>query len=224
MNFNGKISKNASVKPLSRSYDTTIFYDKNLLLKPITALKNRQKVPETADLIEALEWYYDLFRDHFINQQEGSLKEDIDFEISRKMRKKIGLCFLFERKIRFNFNHFVEYPESLPYSLFHELTHMWLYDCDLDPNHTWRFYEKMSEYEHLGLPVDEHVHIHSKLATEARCIYRCPNCENRWFVHKELDHYIFCGLCYDQEGKEYFAELYQKPERSIEGAKSQTVA
>ncbi len=53
------------------------------------------------------------------------------------------MAHLFESKITLNSRYFIKDPRLLPYTLFHELVHLWLYDCFLDPGHTWRFYDKM---------------------------------------------------------------------------------
>jgi predicted SprT family Zn-dependent metalloprotease len=160
-----------------------------------------------ARLQEFAEDCFEKFLPFFVNQEEGSLVPNVKIELSKKMEQKIGLSYLFERVIRLNFRHFANNPDHLPYTLFHEMTHVWLYDCDLDPNHTRRFYLKMEEFSICGLPVDPAVHIHTRVAPEAKCVYLCPNCENRWYLRSLLRHPIYCGPCYDAHGVEHYAIL-----------------
>jgi predicted SprT family Zn-dependent metalloprotease len=150
--------------------------------------------------------FYERFLPFFTNQPEGSLVFDIDIELTARMRQKLGLAYLFEHKIRLNEAYFAKDPSLLPYTLFHEMTHLWLYDCLLDPGHTRRFYNKMAEFETTGLPVDPDVHIHTRVAPEGKYVYSCPNCKNRWYLRDRLKYSIYCGHCFDREGVEYYAK------------------
>ncbi|MBM4250927.1 MAG: DUF45 domain-containing protein [Deltaproteobacteria bacterium] len=150
--------------------------------------------------------YYENFLPHFRQQPEGSLIEPVTIEFSSRMKQKLGLAFLFEHKIRLNLPYFRSDPSLLPYTLFHELTHLWLYDCMLDPGHTRRFYKKMRDFEATGLAIDPDVHIHTRVAAEGKFVYSCPNCKNRWYLRDQLKYSIYCGHCFDREGIEYFAE------------------
>jgi predicted SprT family Zn-dependent metalloprotease len=160
--------------------------------------------------------YYVRFMPFFRGQPEGSLLPGVQIEFNGRMKQKLGLAYLFERRIKLNLTYFTKDPRLLPYTLFHELTHIWLYDCLLDPGHTRRFYAKMNEFKATGLPVDQDVHIHRKLAPEAKYIYSCPNCENRWYVREKLRHAIYCGHCFEKTGREYFAQPLERrpPEHS----------
>ena len=162
--------------------------------------------------------YYLRFLPFFRGQPEGSLSPGVLIQFTRRMRHKLGLAFLFEHKIKLNQDYFTQEPALLPYTLFHELTHIWLYDCMFDPGHTRRFYAKMSEFSQTGLPVDPDVHIHRRVATEAKYIYMCPNCRNRWYLKDKLQHRIYCGFCHEREKEEFFAELV-KPDVIKAGAK-----
>ena len=155
--------------------------------------------------------YYLRFLPFFRGKPEGSLTPGVVIEFTKKMRLKLGLAYLFEHKIRLNQTYFAEDPALLPYTLFHEMTHLWLYDCMLDPGHTRRFYRKMSEFAQTGLPVDPDVHIHTRVAAESKFVYVCPNCRNRWYVRERLTHLIYCGHCFEREGTEYHAELMIPP-------------
>ncbi|MEY4631580.1 MAG: SprT-like family [Pseudomonadota bacterium] len=164
--------------------------------------------------------YYVRFMPFFRNCEEGSLLPGVVIEFNGKMKQKLGLAYLFERKIKLNLNYFAKDPRLLPYTLFHELTHIWLYDCMLDPGHTRRFYAKMNEFRATGLPVDQAVHVHRRLAPEAKYIYSCPNCQNRWYVRKKLRHAIYCGHCYEKTGQEHFALPLERKTSRPEGAES----
>ncbi|MCX6115952.1 MAG: SprT-like domain-containing protein [Proteobacteria bacterium] len=173
------------------------------------------------DDIELLaDYFLDFFKPNFIDQKLGSLSANVQIEVSKRMTSKIGLALLFENKIRLNESYFVKHPHYLPYTLFHELTHLWLYHCGLDPGHTRRFYDKMEEFRATGYLVDPEIHIHTRLSPESRFIYRCTNCKNRWHLKDSLDHHIFCGLCWRREKTQHFAELTEilehEPESEFE--------
>lgn len=155
--------------------------------------------------------YYLKFLPFFRNQPEGSLAVGVSIEFTKKMKQKLGLAFLFEHKIKLNQNYFATDPALLPYTLFHEMTHLWLYNCLLDPGHTRRFYSKMKEFEQTGLPLDPDVHIHRRIAPEAKHVYSCPNCDNRWFMREKPRRKTYCGHCYDKNGLEYFVQPYSRP-------------
>ncbi len=181
-----------------------------LLLSP----KNRRK-PLSKDELKAFAYdYYLRFLPFFKNQTEGSLEAGVEIEFTVRMRQKLGLAYLFEHKIRLNQAYFAGDPSLLPYTLFHEMTHLWLYDCLLDPGHTRRFYNKMSEFEWTGLPVDPDVHIHTRVAPEGKYVYTCPNCKNRWYLRERLRYAIYCGHCFDKEGVEYYAKRLKTPTRT----------
>lgn len=151
--------------------------------------------------------YFRSFLPFFIDQPEGSIDADrVTIELAGRMRQKLALAYLFEHRIRLNRAYFCEDPSLLPHTLFHEMTHIWLYDCHLDPGHTRRFYHKMLEFDRTGLPKDPDVHVHTRFASEARYVYSCPNCKNRWYMRDHLGYSIFCGYCFDREGVEYFAQ------------------
>ena len=160
------------------------------------------------DDIELLaDYFYELFLPRFLGQSSGSILIGTTLEISKKMTSKIGLALLFENKIRLSELYFLDHPYYLPYALFHEMTHLWLYHCGLDPGHNRRFYQKMSEFSETGYLVDPEVHIHTRLCAEAKFIYTCKNCGNRWHLRESLKHEIFCGLCWKNEKARHFAAL-----------------
>ena len=173
-----------------------------LLVKPT----DRKRIT-TAELDELAGYYFKRFLPFFRNRPEGSLADGVVIEFTRKMRQKLGLAYLFEHKIRLNEAYFAEDPALLPYTLFHEMTHLWLYDCMFDPGHTHRFYRKMNEFNQTGLPLDPDVHIHTRVAAESKFVYVCPNCRNRWYVREKLSHSIYCGHCFERDSVEFYADL-----------------
>jgi predicted SprT family Zn-dependent metalloprotease len=153
--------------------------------------------------------YYLRFMPFFKHQAEGNLGPGVVIEFSTRMRQKLGLASLFLRNIRINQLYFARDPRLLPYCLFHELVHLWLYDCLLDPGHTRKFYEKMFEFEQTGLPKDPDVHIHSRLSSEAKFVYVCKNCRNRWYVNDAQTDRLSCGYCEERFGQLTFPERFE---------------
>jgi predicted SprT family Zn-dependent metalloprotease len=180
------------------------------LLQPAKA----RKAIEREELLAFARDFYFRFLPFFTDQAEGSLESEVEIELTSRMRQKLGLAYLFEHKIRLNEAYFASDPSLLPYTLFHEMTHLWLYDCLYDPGHTRRFYNKMAEFEQTGLPIDPDVHIHTRVAPEGKHVYSCPNCKNRWYLRDRLTYSIYCGHCFDREGVEYYAKRVRTPARS----------
>jgi len=192
-----------------------INHSPSLWSHPLLNLNTEQGFELTVQQLDQLtDHYYCQFLPFFTNQKEGSICGSVNIELSKRMAQKLGLSYLFERIIRLNLRYFAKNPSQLPYTLFHEMVHLWLYDCNLDPNHTKRFYKKMEEFSSTGLPVDKQVHIHSRIASEAKYVYSCPNCQNRWYLKRELSYPIYCGLCFDRDGVEHYAAL----RKNIDGA------
>ena len=136
------------------------------------------------------------FSAFFRHQPEGDLEPGITIEFNAKMKHRLGSASLFERKIKLNFLYFSKKPAILPYTLFHKLVHLWLYDCEYDPGHTHRFYRKMLEFLKTGLPVDPQVHIHKRLSSEAPFMYMCKSCGQRWHVNDHKVSKMYCDHCY----------------------------
>lgn len=166
----------------------------------------RRRAMSREQLVALAYDYYLRFLPFFQHQEEGSIETHVEILFTKRMRQKLGLAYLFEHKIRLNEAYFANDPSLLPYTLFHEMTHLWLYDCLLDPGHTRRFYNKMREFDSTGLPVDPDVHIHTRVAPEGKHVYSCPNCKNRWYLRDRLTYSIYCGHCFDREGVEYYAK------------------
>lgn len=184
---------------------------KNKWLLPIVSNSVRTSQQLSEEQLTALaETYLEMFLPFFIGQPEGSINPQVLLRFSPKMKQKLGLAYLFEHKIRLNLSYFQNDPSLLPYTLFHEMTHIWLYDCLLDPGHTQRFYNKMGEFQITGLSIDPDVHVHRRIAPEGKFVYICPNCSNRWYMRERLKHSIYCGHCYDREGVEFFAKRHKQ--------------
>ena len=155
--------------------------------------------------------YYIKFTPFFKHQPQGSINGGVQIIFSSKMSSGLGLADIFERTIKLNSRYFTKDPTLIPYTLFHELTHIWLYDCYKDPSHTSSFYQKMKEFNSTLLPVDHKVHIHSRLVTDAKFIYVCPNCNRRWFTNKITRH-IYCGLCKENFNLEFEPKYFKNPD------------
>lgn len=184
------------------------------LLEPV---RGRRRPIAHAELLAFAEDFFQRFLPFFTDTTEGSIASHlVDIDLTSRMRQKLGLAYLFEHKIRLNQSYFAKDPSLLPYTLFHEMTHLWLYDCLLDPGHTRRFYNKMDEFAQTGLPVDPDVHIHTRVAPEGKYVYSCPNCKNRWYLRDRLRYSIYCGHCFDREGIEYYAKRVRTTGRNPE--------
>ena len=155
--------------------------------------------------------YYIKFSPFFKNQPQGSIQGNVAIIFSSKMSSGLGLADIFSRTIKLNASYFSKDPTLIPYTLFHELTHIWLYDCYKDPSHTASFYQKMKEFNSTLLPVDHKVHIHSRLVKDAKFIYICPNCNRRWFSNKITKH-IYCGACKENFDLEFEPKFYKNPD------------
>lgn len=151
----------------------------------------------------------------FVNNPVHSIPLGIPtFEFTKKLRSKLGITLLFDRKIFLNECYFSLYPERLPYTLYHELTHLWLYDSFYDPNHTPRFYKKMREFYRTRYPIDLEVKNQGFLEKEAKLIYQCPRCHHRWHLHEPLTYSMYCGPCFDRHGTS-FTLTQRSRERAI---------
>ncbi len=175
-------------------------------------MSTKKKPLSRDELTHFAESYFEQFLFFFTDQREGSLDPRTKIEFSSRMKSKMGLTYLFEQKIRLNRNYFAYHPEMIPYTLYHEMTHLWLYNCRLDPGHTRRFYEKMAEFKNTGCPVDPKVHIHKRFIPEAKFIYFCENCGNRWYIRDKIKTQIYCGLCFDPQENSELVTLTLEPQ------------
>lgn len=158
--------------------------------------------------------YYLRFLLFFKNQPEGSISPGVELDFSNRLKNKMGMAYLFEGKIKLNAPYFLRDPRLLPYTLFHELVHLWLYDSYLDPGHTWRFYEKMKTFESTGLPVDRDVHIHKRKQSESKFILCCTGCNQRWFLKKLPSRYGYCGQCFQEKTEKRSLNVFRNPLRT----------
>ena len=162
---------------------------------------------EKEDLELLADYFFELFSPRFLNTHSKHVGPPTTIEFSNKMKNKVGLAVLFENKIRLSLSYFANSPQLLPYTIFHEMTHLWLYHSGFDPGHTRRFYQKMLEFEQTGYLIDREVHVHTRLAAEGNYVYICGNCTNRWHLKEELRHNIYCALCFRKNGVEHYATL-----------------
>jgi predicted SprT family Zn-dependent metalloprotease len=162
---------------------------------------------EKEDLELLADYFFERFLPRFSGDAGPGLKPGTIIEFSGRMKNKVGLAVLFENKIRLSLNYFLANIQFLPYTIFHEMTHLWLYHLGFDPGHTRRFYQKMLEFSDTGYLIDPEVHVHTRLAAEGRYVYICKNCENRWHLKDELQHNIYCALCFKKSGVEHYASL-----------------
>ena len=150
----------------------------------------------------------------FRNQPEGSMRFGVDIDLSARMKTRLGEADLFHGMIRLNSSYFMNSPEVLPYTLFHEMIHLWLYDCGRDPAHTRKFYEKMATFDELGLPVDHKVHIHKRQVKEGQFVYKCGECSFKWFHRSKAKYAAICGFCEKHHGKKVWVRLVSSPRSS----------
>lgn len=157
------------------------------------------------------------FLPFFKNTAEGSIKSGVDIQFSKRMRRILGSADLRDNRIILNQKYFEKNTVLLPYTFFHELTHLWLYHCGFDPGHTARFYQKMQEFEQTGLPLDTQVHIHKRKATEGKFVYICPKCQFRWHQTFKSKYKSYCEYCEQQHGEKFYPELHPffRPAKSL---------
>lgn len=188
----------------SQLTNQTVGYIKPQWSHPYLVAESNQIKLNKAELQAYAYDFYLRFLPFFKNQPEGSLGSGVVIEFTQRMRHKLGLANLFARSIKLNQRYFSTDPKLLPYTLFHELTHLFLYDCYFDPGHTRRFYLKMKDFERTGLPIDKQVHIHRRIANESRYVYVCPGCDHRWYVNERAHKRLSCGHCWEHKEKTEF--------------------
>lgn len=176
---------------------------------PILTIKPNKKTKVYLKDLENMAYdYYVKFMPFFKGLPDGDFKPGVIIEFSTKMQKQLGASLLFERKIRLNQKYFSKDPRLLPYTLFHEMVHIWLYDNNYDPSHTNRFYNKLNEFRQTGLPIDSNVYVHSKIKKEARYVYICPNCLNRWYTNIIYSDQMYCEFCFTKTNQKFITKCY----------------
>jgi predicted SprT family Zn-dependent metalloprotease len=177
-------------------------------------LKTDLDAPVKMSDLEAYAYDYFLrFLPFFRKQPEGSLHPGTRIKFTGRMKRKLGLADMPKHEIRLNKSYFLNDPKLLPYTLFHEMIHLWLFDCYLDPGHTRRFYLKMSQFEKTALPIDQAVHIHSRLSAEGNYIYICPSCDSRWYLARMQRKAFACGHCWETKKNEVYPAYFSKAGR-----------
>ncbi len=144
------------------------------------------------------------FLPFFTQTKEGTLESSrVKIQFTPKLKRSLGISFIFDHLIQLNIQYFREFPDRLAHTLFHELTHLWLYDCNLDPGHTERFFMKMADFKGTGYPLDHEMAALSCCVKEAPFIYHCTRCHRRWHLHQVSSYSIYCGQCYDHLNVQY---------------------
>jgi predicted metal-dependent hydrolase len=109
----------------------------------------------------------DAQRESFPNTLRG-----IQFEVSGRMERALGMCYPTKRMIRLNRTYFLSRQALLPYTLFHELVHQYLYDLGEPWGHTAQFYALMEVFPAHRFPRDPNVHIHERQAKVGQKIHQ----------------------------------------------------
>jgi predicted SprT family Zn-dependent metalloprotease len=86
----------------------------------------------------------------------------VEFALSGRMERALGLCYPTKRLIKINSSYFASRLVFLPYTVFHELIHLFLYDLNHPWGHTAEFYALMECFPLEKYMKDPNVHIHEK--------------------------------------------------------------
>ena len=90
--------------------------------------------------------------------------KDVVLDLSSRMGNTLGMCYPERRRIALNEEYFLRDPRYLPFTLHHEMVHMFLWDAGRDWGHTREFYALMEEFPAERYPVDPNVHVHARQA------------------------------------------------------------
>ncbi len=93
-----------------------------------------------------------------------SVLKNVGVEFSGRMARALGMCYPERRRIALNEPYFLKNPCYLPYTLYHEMVHMFLFDAGRPWGHTREFYSLMEEFPSTKYPADPNVHIHMRQA------------------------------------------------------------
>jgi predicted SprT family Zn-dependent metalloprotease len=92
----------------------------------------------------------------------------VELLTSTRLNTAIGMCYPTKRRIVVNENYFLTWPSYLPYTLYHEMVHLFLYDIQQPWGHTKEFYAIMEDFPSHIYPIDPNVHIHERHAKAGR--------------------------------------------------------
>jgi predicted SprT family Zn-dependent metalloprotease len=90
--------------------------------------------------------------------------KDVTLNLSPRMGNTLGMCYPERRRIALNEDYFLREPRYLPYTLHHEMVHLFLWDAGRDWGHTREFYALMEEFPADLYPADPNVHVHARQA------------------------------------------------------------
>jgi SprT-like family len=94
--------------------------------------------------------------------------KNVGLDLSTRMARALGMCYPERRRIALNEPYFLKNPRYLPYTLYHEMVHMFLYDAGRPWGHTREFYALMEEFPSEKYPTDPNVHIHGRQARSGK--------------------------------------------------------
>lgn len=89
--------------------------------------------------------------------------KNVVIDFSQRMGSTLGLCYPETRKIHLNFEYFSKKTSYLPYTLYHEMVHQFLFDMKKPWHHTTEFYFLMGLFPNCYAR-DPNVHIHMRQA------------------------------------------------------------
>ena len=114
-------------------------------------------------------------------QERGSpdCLRKVEFRLSGRMERALGLCYPTKRLIKINVSYFSERVAFLPYTVFHELVHLFLYDLGRPWGHTAEFYSLMECFPVERYMKDPNVHIHEKQEQKGRAVNARHDAEGR---------------------------------------------
>lgn len=94
--------------------------------------------------------------------------KNVGLDFSERMARALGMCYPERRRIALNAPYFHQNPHYLPYTLYHEMVHMFLFDAGRPWGHTREFYALMEEFPASKYPTDPNVHIHMRRAVAGK--------------------------------------------------------
>ena len=102
---------------------------------------------------------------------------NVSLQLSVRQVRAVGMCYPEKRKIVLNQNYFLKNPQYLPYTLYHELVHLFLFDAGRPWGHTKEFYLLMEDFPVHKHPLDPNVHIHEQRAHAGAALKRKKDSE-----------------------------------------------
>lgn len=103
---------------------------------------------------------------------------NVSVEFSERLGDALGICYPEDRVIRLSASYFSRYARLLPYTLYHEMVHQFLFDIKRPWSHNEQFYYLMELFPR-AYEVDRNVHIHMRSAEKGRRIWEKKENERR---------------------------------------------